>query len=74
MNAQDPKLLTARTVKVAVYIVVEVDIDALEAEYGQKYSRAEAIADARSSMITAATQAAYPAASNDSILRVIRTN
>lgn len=64
-----------RTVKVALYVVVEVNVDALEAEYGQPFTNAEAREDAWQSMFNAATTAAYPAERNAQILpEVISTN
>jgi hypothetical protein len=47
-------------VKVAVYVVVEVDIDALARHMGYGFTKREAITAVRQSLYVAATQAAYP--------------
>ena len=64
-----------RTVKVALYVVVEVDIDQLEACYGQSYTVKEARDDAWNAMFNAATTASYPVADVDKIItRVVSDN
>lgn len=57
-----------RTIKVAVYIVAEVDVDAYNAEYGTALTPREVAKDVRDSMYSAATTAAFPQESNDRII------
>ena len=55
-------------VKVRIDIVIEVDVDALNAEYGTSYSKREAAKDARESAFSSVMQSTYPYASNDAII------
>jgi hypothetical protein len=60
--------LPPRIIKVAVYVVVEVDVAQLEAEYGHEFTNAEARDDVKQSMRGAAITASYPSHANDKII------
>lgn len=53
-----------RTVKVWMAISVEIDIDALEAEYGRTFTVAEARDDVKSCIPSIISQALYPELTN----------
>ena len=59
----DPKPefpVTGDKVRVALYVVTEVDVDALARHMGYAFTKREAITAVRQSLYVAATQAAYP--------------
>lgn len=56
-----------RIIKVAAYVVVEVDVEELEATYGRSFTNAEAREDVRESIYNTAVQAAYPQDNIDKI-------
>lgn len=64
-----------RTVKVAVYMVLEVNVDELEAEYGHEFTNAEARQDAWDTVMNAAQNFCYPEdAMRRGVVEVVKTN
>jgi hypothetical protein len=53
-----------RTIKVWIGLSVEVDVDALEAEYGRTFTAAEARQDVKDSIPNVLYQAIYPESAN----------
>lgn len=65
----------ARKVKVAVYMVIEMDVEALEAEFGRSFTNAEARQDLWDSAVSAVQQQTYPQDMMDrEEVRVVKLN
>lgn len=62
-------LKPSRIIKVAVYVVVEVDVAELEAEYGRSYTVAEARQEVQDSIRGAGVQAAFPEHASTKIIK-----
>lgn len=58
-----------RTIKVAVYVQVEIDVTELENEYGRSFTATEARQDVKDSIYGAVTTAMYPSHSIDKIVK-----
>jgi hypothetical protein len=58
-----------RTIKVAVYVQVEIDVTELENEYGRSFTATEARQDVKDSIFGAVATAMYPSHSIDKIVK-----
>lgn len=63
---------TKRTIKVAAYVTFDLDVSALEAEYGRTFTNAEARQDAKDSLVGVIAQTLYPESDGDDIVKNVR--